>query len=223
MVNSIGFLSSQWLLKNLVKGKTMYRKFDNSCVRHLKSKGFKYNKKCFRFYLEIETNAVTNDIAIVVMKNPAKACIQNLCINRCLTSQDSIESDSTVNNVIKLLKNQYKKIIILNLYPFMHSDTNEVKKIYHCKRPVIKQLISRTSRRNAFTIKNTLKANINAKIFCAWGQESNLVLSEYSKIVYKFVRYCFRHHIVLGEFSATNNMLWNPLSSFLPAHGSQWK
>ena len=173
--------------------------------------------------MEIETNATTNETAIVVMKNPAKACKQNLCINRYLTSQDTIESDSTVNNVIKLLKNQYKKIIILNLYPFMHSDTNEVKKFYRCQRQVIKVIISKTTQKNLFTIKNTLKVNRNAKIFCAWGQESNLVLSEYSKIVYKFVRYCFRHHIVLGEFSATNNMLWKPLSSFLPAHGSQWK
>ena len=181
-----------------------------------------FKKLCFRFYLEIETTATTNNVAIVVMKNPAKACIQNLCVNRYLTPKDTIESDNTVNNVLKLLGNQYKSIIILNLYPFMHSDTMVVKKFYHCQRPAVKRIISKITRKNCSIIKNTLKTNRKAKIFCAWGQESNLNLSEYAETVYKFVTYCFRHHIPLGEYSTSNNLLWKPLLSFLPKHGSKW-
>ena len=197
--------------------------FDTNIVKYIRSTGYKYHRLSFRFYLEIETTAQNNDTAIVIMKNPAKACINHLCINRNLNSKTApVESDATVNHVIQKLGMQYKKIFIVNLYPFMHSHTKAVRRFLDCTRKPIMHIRSITSRKNKIMIIQVLKSNRNAKIFCAWGQESNLCASKYAARIYEFVAYCFRYHIQLGEFTSNGNNPWKPLSTFFPTHGSMW-
>lgn len=68
--------------------------FDNSKISNLESKGITFHnangcqsqKYKFRFYLKIDLNSGSGT-AVVIMKNPASACKNNLCINRAITKR----------------------------------------------------------------------------------------------------------------------------------------
>ena len=79
------------------------RIFDSKKITHIKSNGFKWNYKSFRFILELETTANGSSVAIVIMKNPAYACKYHLCYNNTLSANSAIESDATVNHIIQNL------------------------------------------------------------------------------------------------------------------------
>lgn len=193
--------------------------FDLTKITHIKSDGFKLNHKSFRFVLDLETTSNNTNTAIVIMKNPAEACKYHLCFNGILSGQKHIESDATVNHVIANLYSKYKRIIILNLYPYMSSDTNVVRKFYECRK--VKSIRNYADQKNASVIFNVLKSNRGAAIFCAWGQNSNLNSYMYANDIYKFISRCNKHHYLLGEFDSTNKC-WSPLTTFLPKHGIKW-
>lgn len=193
--------------------------FDSNKVTHIKSIGFKNNGKSFRFFLEIETTSTVLKTAIIIMKNPAKACMHHLCINKNITPKSRIESDSTVNHIIDKLYTHYNRIVVLNLYPYMTSDTSIANKFY--SNVDHKKMQDFTNKKNRFVVISTLK-QYHADIFCAWGQESSLSVSMYSETIYNFIAYCFRRHIELGEYDSSAQCLWIPLKNIFPVHASKW-
>ena len=188
--------------------------FDTAIVESLKSIGCKKGSNFFRYYLKIETKAKSSKVAIVIMKNPAKACIHHLRINRSILGHEKIESDLTINNVIRKLRS-YKTIIILNLYALMSSNTKQVKAYYY----------GRTRRKEKNTLEyiiKVIKINPNAKIFCAWGQQSEIPMREYSKKVYDFFKRSFKQKFDLGEYTNKNSAQWKKLTTIFPEHASKW-
>ncbi len=192
---------------------------DSKKVKYVKSEGYKCERNSFRFYLELGTFSSVDEVAIVIMKNPAKACLHNLYGAQNLTNL-KIESDSTVNHVIDKLHNNYKKIIILNLYPYMASNTKIANNFLISYKN--KRLCDYVKKRNFYTLQNVLKQNVTANIFCAWGKESSLNISMYAEDIYRLVSYCFRNHIKLGEYNRIMPSLWVPLRTFFPSHASKW-
>ncbi len=192
--------------------------FDTKVVNKIQSIGYKSHSKFYRFYLSIETNCLNSDVAIVIMKNPSNACIKNLCINGTINPGQNIESDATINNVIKKLSNAYRDIIVLNLYPIMSPNPKVINRVYQNSN-----IAKTTSAYNRNTIIQTIKQNRKAKIFCAWGQNSSIALNEYADKVCEFLKYCFKKNIPLGEFSSKVTNFWQPLTQIFPPHASKWK
>lgn len=99
----------------------------------------------------------------------------------------------------------------------MDSQTSIVRQFYHSTS----SLIHSTDIRNRCTIIDTIKKNSAADIFCAWGQNSNLPIIEYTDRIVDFLGYAYKRHICLYAYDSKTAQK-EKLKTIFPIHASKW-
>lgn len=101
----------------------------------------------YRYLLTIPIKSVSKDNVLVILKNPSKA--------------NNIESDHSINNVLKFCEKHYGKVYIMNIFPFYSTKSEKVKD-FICSDDYDREMDI-----NSATLKETLdKVN---EIIAAWG------------------------------------------------------
>ncbi len=163
------------------------------------------NKKC-RYYLEIPFKNCTNDYKnelCVILKNPSKA--------------NKTKCDKTVKNVCEVVyNNKYKKLIILNLFPYYSTEVKGLKAFF---------ISSDYYKEMSINIKNIKRyCNKDIDIVYAWGK-IDFCKNIYNQIIEILISE-IKGNIFYVECKDCNNKNCNNKnhgSIRYPLHGLKWK
>ena len=195
--------------------------------------------KCYnsRYVLSL-TNASsvleTEDTAIVILKNPASTCKSYIFWGTPMC--DVCDVDKTTQHLINILfvKNNYKKIITLNLFSYYDNIPATINSVY---RGVDKGVMNQAYVENLKEMVKIISTNPTADIYCAWGNRSGIKQGIYHKAildVYKILKNC-SNNIYMYSSTGKNKINLASLTSkkitikelrlnryLYPLHGLMW-
>lgn len=177
----------------------------------------------FRYYLEINVSSNPVKPVIVIMKNPSSTCNNLQANNNTITSyidKKKCHIDRTTGRVYRFLKNQYDKIIILNLFALYTPYPSVVGSYYfgpasnshHQKDLII----------NNTKINNTLKSNPTAPIICAWGANSAIPQKPYNSCIMTIEGMIKNRTLLQYDINQRSLIAYHPSKNY-PPHGLMWK
>ncbi len=199
----------------------------NSALRIEYSKVIIHNTLSFRFALTIKTTSKIKKEIIVIMKNPSSTCL-NLedGINVSTTSSSKLRKsriDRTTGYVYRFLKNHYKRIIILNLYPIYSSNPIDVNAYYHLNNNIVSISINDTF------ISQTLKKYPYADIACAWGGPNGINNNDYDARIGKIFSIIGKRNTLQYDITSKQLVQYSYQQQnqnkkcVYPLHGLKWR
>ncbi|MDD6469203.1 MAG: DUF1643 domain-containing protein [Bacilli bacterium] len=189
--------------------------FNCNLINKVISVGEKRGNKKFRYKLEIHLSANTSSkTAVVILKNPSKACENNLCISR--KPNGKVASDKTINRVVYILSSNYNRIIVLNLFPIMETNPSEIFNFYSSSPDFFDHSLAK----NRNTIIDVLKTENEADVICAWGGYSGKNKEDYDKTVFDYLKIIVKYNHKPFEYCP--NLGLQKLTKFYPIHGCKW-
>lgn len=198
---------------------TWYEEIFMSFINSNTAYSIVYNKSVFyRYRLEINTVQFPSNPVIVIMKNPSTTC-DNLPNGthtiHSYSDRKKCHTDRTTGRVYRYLKNQYDKIIILNLFPCYATNTINVNNHY----------VNNTS--NAFIandleIASVLNSYPQADIVCAWGGKSQIDTNLYNHRIQN-VSAMLVNRTLYQYDTAKKSLISYNIGQTSPLHGLQWK
>lgn len=198
-------------------------KYDKGTVINIESSGEKryINSilNTFRFELIIKTSNSSGKKAVVVMKNPASACLNSINFRGNPNKRKQVQSDQTINNVIKCLQKNYEEIVVLNLFPMMSPNPEDIFKNFN-SAGVPTKIETKQLKRNKYVILNYLKTKNDYDFICAWGTYAKRFERLFNKEVFNFLSSANRYSVKLYEYIPNGNV--QKLSNLYPIHGKKW-
>lgn len=159
--------------------------------------------------------------AIVILKNPASTCKDNIFFSTNLNQIYDV--DKTTTHVVNTLFSKnlpYEKIVICNLFPYYDNIPSTINSVYGTSNN--NHNVSYTV--NLSKIESEIRQNIGADVFCAWGQSSGIDIKIYDKAIQDVVAILMANGITTYYTFDNGNLLCNqlPKTQFYPIHGSKW-
>ena len=177
-----------------------------------------YKNNQFRYYLEINVSSNPSNPVIVIMKNPSSTC-NNLQANiSTITSyadKKKCHIDRTTGRVYRFLKNQYDKIIILNLYALYTPNSAVVSAYYSAQ-------ISNLHNQNDSTISKVLASNSTVPVIFAWGANSAIPKDLYDSRIKTVVNMIKSKTLLQYDINQKLLIPYRPSQKY-PPHGLMWK
>lgn len=180
-----------------------------------------------RFVASFEYNDRNESLktAIVIMKNPSKSLIGSSFEDKKLLIDESTDNVlSYIYNYKPRYEKEFKRVIILNLFPCYGSNPDIVNTTYSfCDHEYNEDLLLHEDLiMNQKYIVQNIKENANATIICAWGgygDEGQVIKEYYDQQINKLMTEVMKLDI---KISYVSNKGYKVKKPFLPKHGRAW-
>lgn len=167
-------------------------------------------------------SAKTNNIAVVILKNPASSFKSAIFYNN-IPFGNVYDIDKTTNIVIDFLDKQqedYEKIILLNIFPYFDNIPKVINNIYYEMK---NNMPNESFSRNLKEINNIFQ-NSNIDLYCAWGKNSGIDKKIYDNAISNLINLINSNSFTnIYEVNHFIRRQYLPSITQYPKHGLYWK